>query len=312
VTAATPRLFASGIVSAGQDSRSVQVIGFDPESAANDPIREGLVSGSYLAADDHEGVLVGLPLAEKFGLKPGDRLSLLVNTSSGEVDTQPVTVRGIYTTETMAFDESTIFMPLSKAQTFTGAGDRASTIFVLLQDRDQAERVATAISSPGYQVLTWRKMNELIVQTEDFAGAYMEILYLIVLGITATVVTNTLVMAVFERTREIGILSAIGMKGRRIMSMFLAEGGLIATGGVIGGLILGGIMVWYFTRYGFYIGQMGISGVLMNDRIYAYLTLRDTISLTITTYIVTLLASMYPATLAARMEPVEALHGTGA
>ena len=78
---------------------------------------------------------------------------------------------------------------------------------------------------------------------------------LIVLGITATVVTNTLVMAVFERTREIGILAAIGMKGRGIMAQFLAEAALLATGGVIGGLIIGGVMVYFATVKGFYIGD---------------------------------------------------------
>ena len=129
-----------------------------------------------------------------------------------------MTVRGIYSTKTPSYDEGTVFMPLAKAQTFTGAGDHASTIFIMLQDREQAEAVAAAIQSPGYQVLTWRKMNELIVQTEQFSSAYMMLIYLIVLGITATVVTNTLIMAVFERTREIGILSAIGMKARRIMA----------------------------------------------------------------------------------------------
>jgi ABC-type lipoprotein release transport system permease subunit len=139
----------------------------------------------------------------------------------------------------------------------------------------------------------------------------MLILYLIVLGITATVVTNTLVMAVFERTREIGILAAIGMKGRGIMAQFLAEAALLATGGVIGGLIIGGAIVAYFTINGIYIGDYGISGILMEDRIYAHLTMNDTLNLAILTYIITLIASLYPARLAARMEPVEALHGVG-
>jgi ABC-type lipoprotein release transport system permease subunit len=311
VVVATPRLFASGIATLGENSRGVQVIGFDPNSEASLPIREGLIAGDFLQPDDREGVLIGKPLAEKFGLQPGQSLSLLVNTSNGTVDEQSVTVRGIYTTRTPGYDEGTVFMPLAKAQTFTAAGDHASIIFVRLQDRDQADAVAAAIQSPAYKVLTWRQMNELIVQTEQFAGAYMVMLYLIVLGITATVVTNTLVMAVFERTREIGILSAIGMKARRVMAMFLTEGGLLATGGVIGGLILGGLMVAYFTKYGFYIGNMGLTGILMNERIYSYLTLRDTISLTIITYVVTLVASLYPAFMAARMEPVAALHGTG-
>jgi len=152
-------------------------------------------------------------------------------------------------------------------------------------------------------------MNEFVVQLEDLANTYMVFLYLIVLAITATVVVNTLVMAVFERTREIGILAAIGMKGRRIMAMFLAEATLLATGGVIGGLILGGLAAAYFTKYGIYIGDYGISGILMGDTIYAYLKTQDAISLTLATYVITLIASLYPATLAARMEPVEALHG---
>jgi len=300
VTVATPRLFASGIVTLGDNSRGVQVIGIDPASAANQPFRQGMLSGDFLTADDREGILVGKPLAEKFRLNVGDRVSLLVNTSNGNVNEQLFMVRGIYTTNNSGYDETTVFMPLAKAQTLTGTENHASIIFVLLQDREQSNTVAAALQSSGYKILTWQKMNELIVQTEQFAGAYMVVLYLIVLGITATVVTNTLVMAVFERTREIGILSAIGMKGRRIMAQFLAEAVLIATGG---------LMVAYAAKYGFFIGNFGVTGMLLGDTIYAYLTVQDTISLTITTYVITLIASLYPAMLAARMEPVEALHG---
>jgi ABC-type lipoprotein release transport system permease subunit len=309
ITVATPRLFASGIVTRGENSRGVQVIGIDPSSSANQVFRQGLLSGDFLTADDREGILIGKPLADKFKLSVGDQVSLLVNTSNGDVSTQLFTVRGIYTTNTTGYDENTIFMPLLKAQTITGTEDHASTIFIMLKDRDQADAVAAALKSPDFQILTWRKMNELIVQTEDFANAYLILIYLIVLGITATVVTNTLIMAVFERTREIGILTAIGMKGRRIMAQFLTEGGLIATGGVIGGLILGSIAVAYFAKYGISIASQRVTGMLMGDTIYPDLTLQDTINLTIVTYIITLIASLYPAILAAQMEPVEALHG---
>ncbi|MDD2921633.1 MAG: ABC transporter permease [Anaerolineales bacterium] len=309
VTDATPRLIASGIVSRGENSRGVQLIGIDPSAPANQVFRAGLLEGAFIAADDREGIMIGKPLAQKFDLKVGDTVSLLVNKSEGDVDEQLVIVRGIYTTNTTSYDESTVFMPLAKAQVFTGAGDHATIIFILLQDRELADVVAAAIQSSNLQTVTWRGMNKMVVQFEDFAGAYMVVLYLIVLGITATVVTNTLVMAVFERTREIGILSAIGMKGGRIMAQFLVEGALIATGGIIGGLILGGMLSMYFAKYGFYVGDMGLTGMLMGDQIYAYLTLNDAIYLTVTAYVVTLIASLYPATLAARMEPVEALHG---
>ena len=115
-----------------------------------------------------------------------------------------------------------------------------------------------------YQVMTWEQMNELLMQFEQFANAYMIMFYLIVLAITATVIVNTLIMAVFERTREIGILSAIGMKGGRIMAMFFAESSLLAVGGIVMGLVLGGSLVVYATHYGFYIGDMGVPG--MHDR----------------------------------------------
>ena len=308
ITDATPRLFASGIITRGEQSRGVEVIGIDPASPANQPFRAGLVSGAFLTPDDRQGVLIGKPLADKLKMKVGDQINLLVNTSDGSVDQQLFTIRGIYTTNTAAFDENTVFMPLAKAQVFTGAQDHASTILVFLQNRDEAQAVANAIQAPGYQVLTWQTMNELIVQFEDFANSYMVILYLIVLGITATVVTNTLIMAVFERTREIGVLTAIGMKARRILLQFLTEAGLIATGGVIGGVIVGIAACLLFNRTGFYIGNMGISGMLIGDTIYAYLQPENIIRLSIITYVITLIASLYPATMAARLEPVEALH----
>jgi ABC-type lipoprotein release transport system permease subunit len=312
VTVATPRLIASAILTISDQSKGVQVLGIDPASEANQPFRSGLVDGQFLQADDREGVLVGQTLADKLGLRVNDKVNLLMTTSNGDVDEQLFTVRGIYSTRIPSYDENTVFMPLAKAQAFTATENHASTIFVMLQTQEQAEPVAQALTSSNLKVLTWRDQNALITQFEDFAGVFMIMFYLIVLGITATVVTNTLVMAVFERTREIGILSAIGMKGRGIMAQFLVEAALLATGGVIGGLLIGGALVYYFTVYGIYIGDYGVTGLLFEDHIYAHLTLENTITLTIVTYIITLIASLYPARLAARLEPVEALHGLGA
>lgn len=311
VTVATPRLTASAILTIGDESKGVQILGIEPESDGNKPFRDGMLSGEFIQADDREGILVGNILAEKLGLAVGDQVNLLVTTSNGDVVEQLFTIRGIFTTRTPGYDESTIFMPLAKAQAITATENHASMIFIMLQEDSQAEAVAQALQANNLKILTWREQNAFIVQFEDFANVYFSFLYLIVLGITATVVTNTLVMAVFERTREIGILAAIGMKGRGIMAQFLAEATLLATGGVIFGLLIGGAMVAYFTINGIYIGDYGITGVLFEDRIYAHLTVENTINLAVITYIVTLVASLYPARLAARMEPVEALHGFG-
>ena len=310
VTVATPRLFASGIVRVGDDSVGVRVVGIDPASAANAPYREGLLSGEFLEADDREGVLIGRPLAEKMSLAAGDPIDLLVNTSNGNVDEQLFVVRGIFSTQTPSYDETTVFMPLAKAQAFTQAENHASTIFIMLQDRDQTGAVAAALIGENDQIITWEDANELLIQTQQLSDAYMVVIYLIVLAITASVIVNTLVMAVFERTREIGILSAIGMKAGRIMAMFFAESSLLAVGGIGMGLVIGGLLVAYASKIGFYIGDMGVTGFILGERIYAYLTVSDTVTLTLTAFIVTLLAGLYPALLAARMEPVEALRGS--
>jgi ABC-type lipoprotein release transport system permease subunit len=308
VKVATPRLFASGIVSVRDETAGVRVIGIDPASLANAPYREGLVSGDFLTADDREGLLIGQPLANKLDINVGDQIDLSVNTSNGGVNEQLFTVRGIYSTQTYGFDSVILFLSLAKAQAITQTENHASTIFILLNDKSQTEAVAAALKSSSYQVLTWTKMNELILQTESLSNSYMSLFYLIVLAVTSTVIVNTLVMAVFERTREIGILSAIGMKGRRIMALFLAESTMLAVGGILIGLVLGSLVVAYFTRYGFYIGNMGLTGLLIGNTIYTDLALQDVIKLTVIAFIITLLAGLYPAIMAARMEPVEALR----
>jgi ABC-type lipoprotein release transport system permease subunit len=309
VSVVTPRLFASGIVTVGNRSIGVRLIGIDPLSDANVPFVQGITTGNFLTPDDREGILMGQPLADKLKVKVGDQVNLLANTSNGDVVEQAFFIRGIYSTHTPVYDQSSIFMPLAKAQAITQTENHASALFILLKDVNQTAAVATAITGPVYKILTWQDMNELVTQTEDLANAYMFIIYLIVLAVTATVIVNTLIMAVFERTREIGILAAIGMKGRRIMVLFLAEASLLAVAGIAFGVLLGWLICLYFGKFGIPIGNVGTTGMLLGDRIYAILTAGDTINLTIIALIVTLVASLYPAILAARLEPVEALHG---
>ena len=309
VTVATPRLYASGIILSGNNSTGVRVVGIEPASPANVPFRDAMVTGQFITADDRTGILIGQSLADKIEVKTGDTVNLMVNTSNGSVSQQNFTVRGIYNTHTPGFDDTMVFMPLAKAQAIANTQNYASIIFVLLKDKNQASAVVTALQASQYQTQTWIQMNDLIYQTEQLSNSYMWLLYLIVMGITATVIVNTLIMSVFERTREIGILSAIGMKSSRIMSMFLAESSILAVGGIVIGLALGTAMVFYAATYGFYIGNFGVTGIMLGDTIHASLNLNDALTLTLLALVITLLSALYPAIMAANLEPVEALHG---
>lgn len=308
VSVATPRLYASGFLSAGNDSAGVRIVGIEPASEANAPYRDGVISGSYLTADDREGILLGKPAAEKLKLKVGDQVGLSVNTSNGNVDQQTFIVRGIYTTNTWGYDNVTVFLPLAKAQAITQTENHASTIFVLLKNTADTQVVIDTLKTSKLKVLTWKDLNTLIVGWESMANSYIGILYMIILAITASVIINTLIMSVYERTREIGILSAIGMRGGGIMTLFLVESSLLAIGGVILGLVIGVLSTLYFNRFGFYIGNMGLTNIMVTDTIYAKLTLNNVVNLTIMTFVVTLLSGLYPAVMASRMEPVAALR----
>lgn len=308
VKAATPRLYASGFLSSGTQSASAKITGIDPLSPASDPYREGVISGSYLAPDDREALLIGKPMAEKLNLQVGDSVSLSINTADGDVQDQTFTVKGIYTTNTYGFDSATVFLPLAKAQTITRTENHASTIFILLKDTSLTDIVVNALNVSNLQIKTWRDLNALFVDYEAMAQSYIGIFYMIILAISASVIINTLIMSVYERTREIGILSAIGMRSGRILMLFLAESSMLAVGGVIMGLVIGVLATLYFNVNGFYIGNMGLSGMLIADTIYAKLTMDNLINLTIMTFVVTLLSGLYPAVMASRMQPIAALR----
>jgi len=309
VKAATPRLYASGFLSSGNQSAGAKITGIDPLSPASDPYRAGIVSGSYLSPDDRDAVLIGKPMAEKLKLKVGDNVGLSLNTADGNVQEQTFIVKGIYTTNTYGFDSSTVFLPLGKAQALTRTENHASTIYVLLNDTALTDTVVSALSIPSnLEVKNWKDLNALFVEWEAMAQSYIGIFYVIILAITASVIINTLIMSVYERTREIGVLSAIGMRGARILMLFLAESSMLAVGGAVMGLIIGILATLYFNVNGFYIGNMGLSGIAITDTIYARLTLDNLVNLTSMTFVVTILAGLYPAVMASRMQPVEALR----
>ena len=311
VRAAAPVLWAGGILGTVEDSVGVRVFGIDPLSEMAAPFREDLV-GEFLTPDDRSSVLISQRLANNLGLAAGDDVSLLINTSGEQPDEATFTIRGLYDTGLPGFDEATIFLPLAKAQAFTRVGERASAVVVLLHDQQDADAVASALRAPGLEVLTWRDLNQLMVEGVNSAMGFLYMIYLIVLAIVAVVVANTLLMSVFERTREMGILAALGMKGRQIMAMFLMESATLGAIGVILGVLLGSLGVYYLATEGIYLGDMAANAVSADiaygETMYAAFQWADTAVISAVCWIIMLLASLYPAWFATRKEPIDALR----
>jgi ABC-type lipoprotein release transport system permease subunit len=310
VQIATPELWASGILGTGDEGAGVRVVGMDPLSEAHAPVRESIISGEFLTPDDREGILIGHQLAKSLGVTAGQRVNLLINTADEEPDEAIFTIRGLYNTDVPSYDATTVFMPLSKAQAFARTGERASAIFVLLSRQEDADAVAAALNAPQFNVLTWRELNEVVLSAVESSMGIMYLMYLVVLAVVAVVIANTLLMAVFERTREMGILAALGMKGRQILTMFLLEATTLAVVGILLGLLLGSLGVLYLATEGYHVGDMAesFSGFAISSTIYARFDTPTVAGLCAAELVITLLAALYPAWFAARMEPIEALR----
>jgi ABC-type lipoprotein release transport system permease subunit len=255
--------------------------------------------------------MIGQLLANNLRVGVGHRVNLALVNADGAADEATFTIRGLFSTGVASYDESAVFMLLSKAQAFTRTGERASAIVVLLHRQEDTEKVAAAIQSPGVATLTWRDSNQFVLQTVETAMSFYAILDGIVMLIVAVIIANTLLMAVFERIREIGVLAALGMKGRQIMQMFLFEALMLGLAGVVLGFATGSVGIVYLSNVGIPLGASASvtgSNFAMGSTMYAHFVPGTFLWLSAWTLAFVLLAALYPARFAARREPVEALR----
>lgn len=310
VRAASPVLWVGGFVDTADESVGVQANGIQPESAVFDALRAAVTDGAFLSGDDREGIVVGGRLAENLGLAVGRRVSVSLLDATGTAHEGTFPIRGIATTGIGVYDERTVWMPLDTARAITGTGDRASAILVMLDDREDADRVAEALEGPDVVVSTWRDMNAILLGAMETAGVFYYILDAIVLLVVATIVVNTLLMSVFERVREVGILAALGLRRRQILTLFLLEGLLLGVAGVAVGLALGSLGVAWLATRGVYLGDISAlaGGMAIGSTMYGRFVPGTFAALAVGTWLVVLLASLVPAWYASRLQPADALH----
>ena len=310
VKAVSPILWASGILGTASESTGVRVSGIDPASALFEPVREGVVTGEFLSENGRNEILIGQKLADELGVGVGDRINLAVGNPDGLPEEGSFTIVGLLNTGFPGIDNANVFLSLSQAQSITGSGNRASTVRILLHDVEDSDTVIAALQTPGVTALDWKELNEFLVTTAETGAAVYAIFYAIIFLVVAVIIANTLLMSVFERTREIGILAALGMKGRQIMTLFLFEAVILGLIGSLFGVILGGLLVWYFSNAGIYFGDYGdIAGSMaLGSYLYTAMVPAKLFSMAFWMMVVIIVVSLYPAWYAARLQPVEALH----
>jgi ABC-type lipoprotein release transport system permease subunit len=314
VVSAAKRINTGGIITSNEGSFPVSITGLEPAVEAPVSIQaENISQGRFLTADDGDAIVIGQGLADLLKVNVGDRVKLLGRSRRGQMRQRTMTIVGIYDLRMREAEERLVFMTLPEAQTLYNLRRQATEVAVTLQDVGQEKAVLATLQRelPGDEVDSWQTLKPEIQETMETKQVFTSVMGLIVVLIASIGILNLMMMAVFERTREMGVLAALGMKGRQIMGLFLLEGTLIGLVGAIIGCLLGLLLLGLVGRVGIdfsFASGMGEVGALMGDRLYPSVTLGGVVSRGVAVALIAMLASLYPAWQAARQEPAEALH----
>jgi ABC-type lipoprotein release transport system permease subunit len=309
----TPRTWFRGQLSNGADELPVVGIGLDT-------VTDGRVF-DYPAAvkrgrffHDRLELLVGQNLAQDLGVDTGDYVTVLARTRAGSWNAFDFTVVGLLGTSDMFIDMNTVVMPLGTADELLGMGGAVTEIAVRLKGMGAAAPAKKRFEAAGFTGLeawTWRELGELVFQITGTKRAAGFVLVLVVIIIAAVGIVNTMLMAVMERTREIGTLRALGFGSREVVTLFIWEGGLIGFLGSVVGVAFGvGAAVFLDMLKLDMTGlMMGFEKLLpMRMILYTEVDPLFVAQVMLLGIGVSLLATLLPARRAARIQPAEALR----
>jgi ABC-type lipoprotein release transport system permease subunit len=291
-----------------------------------DPLREAKVSrlkkiirqGNFLSEEKLNQALVGKLLANNLQVTIGDELTILGQGRDGSIAATVVKVKGIYSSGIDEFDRYSINIPLKTFQeVYTMEGAVHEVVIIARSLSDIAEIKSTisdslSASNPkqALKTLDWEELMPGLRQGIEMDLISGMIFYLLLILVVAFSILNTFLMAIFERTREFGVLMAIGTTPGRLTKVLLIESMTLTMTGIIAGIIIGSAVTLYFQSHGFDISgasellsQFGISG-----RIYPKLSVISATSGPLAVLLITFFAALYPALKVRKMQPVEAMR----
>ncbi len=323
VVTAAPFVLTEAVMTGGHDySGGTYVVGLLPEGRGVPDvtsIRSHAESGDFrFASSDGQrrGVVLGKLLAARFNKLLGDSITLL---SAGSGKPNPVTgsivprvdrfeVTGIVSTGMYEYDNAYAFIALDKAQELAGLGDGVTGIEVKTADRWQAAGVANGLVAAlgwPYRTVDWQEQNHSLFQALKLEKLGMGVILLLIVLVAAFNIVSTLTMVVADKTKEIGILKAMGMPARSIRRIFFAQGLVIGLVGTVGGLIVGFAAALALDKYQFikldptvyFIDHLPVSTQPM-----------DVLWIILASVAIAAVATVYPAVQASRLYPIEAIR----
>lgn len=316
VTGVAPRVQAQAIASSAARSEGILVIGIDPVLERDVTFVDRTVrDGTALRRGQDREILVGRKLAEQLGVRVGEKVVVMAQAADHELGAAAFRVAGIFATESASFDGSIAYVTLPAAQQLLSLGERASTVNVRLRDRAQLGRVVSttrpALVALGYTPVPWQALMPAVDEMVRVSRVIRNIVMAIVLAVVVLAIMNTVFMSIAERTRELGVMLALGTRPWAIVRMVLYETAATMALAIGVGYGSGVAVVSWLGRRGLdlstffrdYDAIPGLTGIIHPRLVWASIVLPGIILL-----VGSLVASSYPAAQAARLDPVKAVH----
>lgn len=305
---------AQGMLANASGSNGVQINGVDPEREnATRGLKAMVKTGDYFDPAKHNQILVGKKLADKMKLSPGAKVVLTFQDIRQEIVSGAFRVAGLYESPNAPLDERNVYLRREELNTLLGTPGGVMEAAVLLSGEENvSESLAWwKANSPDLQIEDWRSISPEVALVMSSIDVSSIIIFVIILIALAFGIVNTMLMAVLERTREIGMLMAIGMNRLRIFRMIVFETLLLALVGCPVGLAIAWITVEWLGKTG--IDLSSIAGNVMKGFgyaavIYPVLPLEKISQIIMLTSGTALLASVFPAWKALRLRPAEAIR----
>ncbi|HEY8104571.1 MAG TPA: FtsX-like permease family protein [Gemmatimonadales bacterium] len=323
VVAAAPEVISQAGISSGHDyGEGVNLLGFDPDTGTRSvttfpqSIKKGDLSFRPTRSDVDGAVLLGTRLASRLTVYPGDVVTLVpvtqakVNPALGVAVPKfwKFEVTGLFDTGMFQYDNQFVVVSREMAQKFTGLGDAVSGIAVRVTNPDLAPEVGRRIEDRlGYpfRTLDWQTQNASLFSALELEKLAMGLIIFFIMVVAAFNIVGTLTMVVTDKTREIGILQAMGLTAPAVARIFLAQGAIIGLAGTVFGL-LGGLAASYIVDRS---GLIRINpAVYFIDHLPVHVEVLDVLSVVLASLTIAVLATLYPSRSAARLTPVEAIR----
>lgn len=302
----------NGLAQSTRNSYGVMINGVNPDNDSLSAIRKYMVDGVFLSGGSRNPIVIGKKLAERLDIDMRSRLVLSFQDVNGDITGGAFRVAGIFDSFSNQYDESTVFLLQDDLNRLIGSKQAVHNIRVDTDNLSQVDEYAKEIRQqfPKVEVKTWREIAPDLSYIFDMRdiSLYM-VMIIITIGLIFSII-NTMLMAVLERTRELGMLRAIGMNKGRTFSMIMVETFFLTMVGTPAGLLFSWLTIQYFAQSGIDLSAFseGLSAYGFSTIIYPELSLTYYLNITLMIAVAALLSAIYPAARTLKLSPVQAIR----